>query len=110
MHHFRKGHCLPTTHHTVRSLGGADIEFRVGDHTGTGRVIWTDYEYALIYECSHPNEDGSCDPEYVSMVVFGRTRELPDSVVEHWMTLTTCVNKENFERIPQGGTIILLIV
>ena len=101
---FRKGHCLPTRHFTLRSLGGADIEFRIGDHTGTGKVVWTDYDYALLYECSYPNEDGSCDPQYVNMAVYGHTRDLPDNIVEQLMTLSTsCVTRDNFERIPQAG-------
>ena len=100
---FRKGHCLHTEHSTLKPLSGADIEFTVGDHIGTGRVIWTDYDYALLYECSHPNEDGSCDPQYVNMAVYGHSRELPESVIEELHSVTACVTREDFEMIPQAG-------
>ena len=56
----RKGHCLPTGHSTSRSLGGADFEMNLGDHKGFGRVIATNNNYAIVYECYRPNEDGSC--------------------------------------------------
>ena len=75
------------------------------DHTGYGRVIATNYNYAIVYECHRPNEDGSCPDNAANMFVLSRNRELPDDVVEKMLPYIegACVTKEDFERIPQEG-------
>ena len=101
----RKGHCLPTGRSSTRSLGGADFEMILADHKGFGRVIATNYNYAIVYECHRPNEDGSCPDTEVNIFALSRTRELPDNVVEKMLPYIEggCVTKEDFERIPQEG-------
>ena len=97
--------CVPTAHTHLHMLEGADFEMDVDGHTGHGRVLWTDYNYALIYECSHPHEDGSCDSGHVNIAVYGRSHDLPDSVKQELMELQGmgCVSREDFERIPHEG-------
>ena len=77
----------------------------LNDHTGYGRVIATNYNYAIVYECHRPNEDGSCPDDSANIFVLGRTRELPDDVVEKMLPYIegACVTKEDFERIPHDG-------
>jgi len=104
----RKGHCLPTGHSTSRSLGGADFEMNLGDHKGFGRVIATNYNYAIVYECYRPNEDGSCPSDEVNIFALSRNRELPDHVVEKMLPYieNACVTKDDFERIPHDGRLL----
>ena len=101
----RKGHCLPTGHSTNKYLGGADFELDLGDHKGIGRVLATNYNYAIVYECYRPAEDGSCPDGAANIYALSRDRELPDDVVEKMLPYieNTCVTKDDFERIPQGG-------
>ena len=76
----------------------------VGDHQGHGRVLWTNYEYALVYECFDPQEDGGCGSD-VNIVVYGRTRTLPADVIDELVPLSEsgCFKRDNFERVPQEG-------
>ena len=77
----------------------------LGDHTGLGRVIATNYNYAIVYECSRPRGDGGCGDGDVTMAVYSRNRELPDDVVEKMLPYIegACVTKEDFERVPHRG-------
>jgi hypothetical protein len=99
----RKGHCLPTRHNVFRSLGGADFETTIGGkRQAFGRVIATNYNYAIVYECFRPRDDGFCDPLFINIVALSRNRELPEDVVEKMLPYIedACVTKDDFERIP----------
>ena len=87
-------------------LGGADFKMDMDGAEARGRVLWTDYSYALVYECfGYHEEDGSCDPGKANIVVYGRVRELPGTIPEEVkaMNEAVCVTKEDFESIPQAG-------
>ena len=100
---------MPTGHSTLHLLDGSDYEMAFADgHKGSGRVLWTDYDYALVYECLHTvGEDGSCPSGEMSVEVLSRDRHLPQEVVEERLVpvleKNTCVTREDFERVPHDG-------
>ena len=67
--------------------------------------MWTDYDYALLYECFDPQEDGSCPEDQVVIVVFGRTETLPEKVIGRLIPIAAdaCVTVEDFEIVPHRG-------
>ena len=95
---------MPTGHVEAQAEGGAEYSIHMKDRIVNGHVMWTDYEYAMVYECFDRNEDGTCPPRRASLVVYGRTRDLPEDTIEKMMTALEgqiCATREDFERVPQ---------
>ena len=69
---------------------------------GYARVLWTNYEYALVAECFDRQDDGTCPPGAFTMVIFGRTSNIPEHVIDGVIPIgtDTCVKSTDFERVP----------
>jgi hypothetical protein len=103
----RKGQCLETLETRIRPTPASKADFQMqgaarGAWQGEGRVVWTDYAYALVYECFRPLADGACERGAGNMVVYGRSRDpLPDAIVEKMLEAAgDCYTKDDFEMIP----------
>ena len=73
---------------------------------GIARVLWTDYNYVLLYECFAPlDADGNCPPHAVTIVVFGRSDTLPQRAIGRLIPVaaTACVGVNDFELVPHTG-------
>jgi hypothetical protein len=92
-------------------LGGADFEMEDPGDKGHGRVLWTDYEYSVVYECARTLDDGGCQPNQAIIAVYGRERDLPDDLLEKVEpAVTKCFTKEDIEKVSQQGSHNLHII
>ena len=72
---------------------------------GLGQVLWTDYEYSVVYECARTLDDGSCLSNHATVVVYGRERDLPnDLLAKVEPAVVRCFTKEDFEGVSHEGS------
>ncbi|CAH1786129.1 unnamed protein product [Owenia fusiformis] len=68
------GNCLPSTKLRLEpDLEDASafnvVDFGIKSHI---RVVWTDYQLSVLYQCDHIEEDGLCEPESTHVTILSR--------------------------------------
>ena len=72
--------------------------------TGLLKVLYTDYESALLYVC-HKVHNDHCVPSNELVLVLGRTSFLTDSQIIDMVEVVpdTCFTKDDFKYLPEEG-------
>ena len=67
-----------------------------------GQVLWTDYNYHIVYECTNLSEDGSCPQGSANVVIYGPNRKWSDDILNYIepLALNGCFAREDFEPVP----------
>ena len=70
------------------------------------RVVFTDYDHALVYECFHANSSGKCFRDHVHIEFLSRKPEpFADDLQQPLLKRVTdlCVVPEAVEDVPHEG-------
>ena len=68
------------------------------------KILYTDYNYAVVYVCDEVSKDGSCDQDQVEVEVMSRNKDtVPDDVKDTLLAVIegVCLSKDDFEEITQ---------
>ncbi len=73
---------------------------------GIIRVVFTDYNNALLYECGMLTANGTCESGQASVEAWSRTPEpvsqhLKNAYIKRFAEL--CIDRENVEDVPHNG-------
>jgi lipocalin len=80
----------------------ADFDAKFKNFKGRLQFLYTDYDYALVYECAEENPlNGKCQPQHAQAAIYGRMKQngrLPDDVYQKLVAVANdaCLYLEDF--------------
>ena len=70
------------------------------------KIIYTDYHYAVVYQCNHVTSGGECPPGQMEVDVLSRERNSRNHDVMGIIAAvvpSVCLNRNHFERTYHEG-------
>ena len=73
--------------------------------TGMSKVLYTDYNIALMYTCTRLIDSDTCTPGLETLTAYSRTRELTEDIRDMLdaVVSNTCYRKGDMELISHQG-------